>query len=228
MSSSWSREIGAMFRKEAQAEFRTRTGAVTSGVFSLSTIVTVALALFNKNPNEGDLRDVSASLLWIVLLFASLLSLPRSFLAEEEQGTADLLRLTARPHAVFWGKVLFNLVQIWLLCATVGVLFLALTGLHVELPGLFVASLVGGGAAIACAVTLCGAIASHAANRAALAGAIAIPLVLFPAEWGISSLRTSLGIGEPLPGILAAVGLMAYACISLAIGPWIYAATWKS
>jgi heme exporter protein B len=196
-------------------------------VFSLATIVTVALALFNKNPNEGDLRDVSASLIWVILLFASLLSLPRSFLAEEEQGTADLLRLLARPHAVFWGKVLFNLGQMWLLCLVVSGLFVALTSLHVELPWLFAGSLLAGGAAVASAVTLCGAIASHAANRAALAGAIAIPLVLFPAQWGISSLRAALGVGTPLPGIYAAVGLMGYACISLAIGPWIYGATWK-
>jgi len=228
MSSGWASEIGAMFRKEALSELRTRTGAVTSGVFALATIVTVSLALFNKNPNQGDLPDVCASLIWIVLLFASLLSLPRSFLAEEEHGTADLLRLMARPHAVFWGKVLFNLVQMGLLCVAVSILFVILTSLRVSHPLLFAASLLAGGAAIAVAVTLCGAIASHAANRAALAGAIAIPLVLFPAEWGISSLRAALGVGSTQAGIYASLGLMAYACISLAWGPWIYAAIWKS
>ena len=214
--------------KEAQSELRTKTGAVTSGVFSLATIVTVSLALYNKNPNTEELRDVASSLVWIILLFAGLLSLPRTFLAEEEQGTADFLRLTARPHAVFWGKVLFNVLQIWILSLFVGLLYFALTGLQVQLPGLLAASLLAGGAAIACAVTLCGAIASHAANRSALAGAIAIPLVLVPTEWGVSGLRAAVGAGVPQSGELATIGLFGYACLALAIGPWIYATIWKS
>ena len=228
MSSNWSSEVGAVFNKEAQTELRTRTGLVTSGVFALTTIVTVALALFNKNPNKGDLRDVSASLVWVILLFASLLTLPRSFLAEEELGTADLLRLMARPHAVFWGKMLFNIVQIWVLGFFVVLIFFFLTGLHVVWPVMLIGSLFTGGAAVAGAVTLCGAIAAQAANRAALAGAIAIPLVLFPTEWGVSSLRAAVGVGAPGAGIAAVLGLAAYASLSVSLGPWIYAAIWKT
>jgi heme exporter protein B len=227
MNSNWLSEVGAIFEKEAKTELRTRTGLITGGVFALSTIVTVALALYNKNPNEGDLRDVSASLIWVILLFASLLSLPRSFLAEDELGTGDLLRLIARPHAVFWGKILFNLVQTWLLAIFVALLFFMLTGLQVVWPGLLVGSLAAGGAALAGAVTFCGAIAAQAANRAALAGAIAIPLVLFPTEWGVSSLRAAVGVGAPGPGWAALIGLAAYASLTLVLGPWIYAMVWK-
>jgi heme exporter protein B len=228
MSSTWASEISAVLSKEARLELRSKTGIVTSGVFALATIVTVSLALYNKDPNNGPLPDVSASLVWIILLFAALLSLPRTFLAEEEQGTADLLRLVARPHAVFWGKVLFNLIQIWLLALVVCVLYFALTGLHATSLGLLVAALLAGGTALASAVTLCGAVASHAANRAALAGAIAIPLVLFPTEWGVSGLRAAVGVGSLQTGVMATVGLFGYAALSLLIGPWIYAAIWKS
>jgi heme exporter protein B len=228
LSSNWSSEVGAVLAKEAQSEIRTKTGAVTSGVFAFATIVTVSLALYNKNPNEGQLSDVAASLVWIILLFAGLLSLPRTFLAEEEQGTADFLRLMARPHAVFWGKVLFNILQIWALSVFIALLYFALTGLRVQYPGLMAASLMAGGAAIASTVTLCGAVASHAANRAALAGAITIPLVLFPTEWGVSGLRAAVGVGGSLEGQMATLGLFGYACLSLLMGPWIYAAIWKS
>lgn len=227
MSSNWTSEIGAVFEKEAKTELRTRTGLVTSGVFALATIVTVSLALYNKNPNDGQLRDISASLVWVILLFSCLLTLPRSFLAEEELGTADLLRLTARPHAVYWGKMLFNVVQTWLLALFVGLLFFFLTGLHVLWPGILVGSLVSGGAALAGTVTFCGAVAAQATNRAALAGAIAIPLVLVPTEWGVSSLRAAVGVGAPGPGAAAVAGLSAYAVLCLILGPWVYALVWK-
>ncbi|HWD37847.1 MAG TPA: heme exporter protein CcmB [Fimbriimonas sp.] len=223
----WRDEVLAIFKKEVLSEFRGKTGLSTGVVFSLSTIVTVALALFNKNPNKMDLQDVCASLVWIILLFASLLTLPRSFLVEEEQGTGDLLRLLARPHAVFWGKVIFNLIQMWLLCLLVAVLFIGLTGIVVTEPLVLAACLFSGGASLVGAVTLCGAIASRAANRAALAGAISIPLVLFPTQWGVSGLREAFGSVVATGGNTAAIGLTAYALLSLGIGPWIYAAVWK-
>ncbi len=231
----WSREVVAVLRKELRTEWRTKTGLMTGGLYGVCLVLTVVFALINRNVNyfykaTGDhpLQDVCASLIWSIVLFASLLSLPRAFLAEEENGTADLLRLMARPHAVFWGKTLFNLFQTWIGGLLLGGLFVAAVGLDVRHPWLFVLCLLAGGAAVAGAVTLCGAIVAQAANRTALAGAIAIPLLWPLLQWGVAGLQSAIGTGLLRDGISAATGMVCYAVVGLVVGPYLYAAVWKS
>ena len=48
-------------------------------------------------------------LLWIILLFAASAGLPRSFVQEEETHTATALRLSAKPSALFAGKLAYGL-----------------------------------------------------------------------------------------------------------------------
>src|SRR5437763_14502801 len=105
MNSSWSREIKAILRKEIASEIRTKSGLATVGLFSLAAVVAVAFAAFNLTIGGS----LASGLLWVTLLFTAAVALPRTFVSEEEQGTGDLLRLMARPEAVFWGKALYNL-----------------------------------------------------------------------------------------------------------------------
>jgi heme exporter protein B len=228
MNSTWIFEIYAIFLKEAKLEVRGKGGISTALVFSLCTVVAISMALYNKNPNTPEMQDVCSSLIWLVILFASLLTLPRTFLGEEEQRTGDLLRLVSRPHSVFWGKALYNLVQMWILGGFVSLLFIVLTGISVRSIGLLVGCLFAGTSAIVGGVTLCGAIASRASNRTALAATIAAPLALIPTQWGVSGLRVAFGSIIANGGQGAAWGLLLYAVLSLIFGPWIYAAIWKS
>jgi heme exporter protein B len=236
LSSSWRREIGAVLRKEVQSELRSRSGLVTSALFGFCAVVTIALASFNTRLNN----DIAAGLLWVVILFSSVLALPRTFLLEEEQGTGDLLRQFARPHAVFWGKALFNLLLNLTTAAVLTALFLGFTGLRVTVPWLLFLSVVAGCAALTGAVTLCGALVAGAANRATLAGAVSIPLLMPVLSMGVSGVRVALatGVFDNGPnrfaqdflfgGTMATVGLVGYAVVSLALGPWLFAAVWKS
>ncbi|RYG34844.1 hypothetical protein EON81_14430 [bacterium] len=226
-NSSWRREIGAVFRKEAATELRSKTGLMTAGVFALTTVVTIALVFFNKNPNVGPNRDFASALFWIAITFTALLGLPRTFLAEEEAGTMDLLRLMARPHAVFWGKTLYNLAQMAFIGGFVAAAFLVLVGIEVTNWPLFAVGIVGGMAALASTVTLCGAIAAPAANRAALAAAIAVPLVLPLVQVLVTATRASLGASSAEFGWQSAVGGVGFAALALSLGPVLFAAMWK-
>lgn len=190
-------------------------------------MITIALAFFNKNPNRDGLPDIAAALLWTTLTFTALLGLPRTFLAEEESGTMDLLRLTARPHAVFWGKVLFNLAQTVVIGGFVTLAFVALVGIEIKILGLFAVAMVSGWIALASTVTLCGAIAAPAANRSTLAAAIAVPLVLPLVQILVAATRASFGAGFPELGWQAATGGVGFAALALALGPWLFATVWK-
>jgi len=225
LNSSWRVEILAIFRKEWRIEMRSLSGLVTAFLFSVVTVYAISFAALNTHIPP----TVVSGMLWVALLFSAASSLTRTFLIEEELGTADLLRLVARPHAVFWGKALFNIFQCIVTSVLVTILFLGFTSTQVIIPWLFGVSLIAGCLSLAGAVTLCGAIASQASNRSMLAAAIAVPLLLPLVALGVSGMRVSLGEGSLSGGGSgAAIGLIGYAVATLATGPYIFAAVWKS
>jgi heme exporter protein B len=224
MSSNWRREIFAILRKEVSTELRTKSGVLTSALFSSVAVVSVAFASFGLRLGG----QLAAGLLWVTLLFAAVVALPRAFLAEEEQGTGDLLRLVARPHAVFWGKVLYNLLQMLSTSLLLSLLFFLLTDVSVPRPWLYLACMAAGSASLAGAVTLCGALVSQAASRSALAGAIALPLLLPLIALLVTGTGAALGAGSSASGVTAALGLAGYGATVLALGPYLFAAVWKS
>lgn len=224
MNSSWKTEILAVLKKEVQSELRSRAGLMASGLFSVVTVVAIALATFNKTLSPA----LSAGLVFVALLFASAVALPRAFLLEEEQGTADLLRLMGRPHAVFWGKALFNLGLMLITGIVLSALYLFLTAQGVRDWGLFITCMIGSCGALAGTVTLCGAIVAQAKNRSALAGALSLPLLLPLVFLVVAVLRVPFGQGDIIAGWKGAVGLLGYAAATLAVGPHLFAATWKN
>lgn len=224
MSSNWGVEVAAVVRKEARCELRARSGLITGFLFSVLAVVAVTFASFGLKVGGS----LASGLLWVALLFGAVVALPRAFVAEEEQGTGDLLRLVARPHAVYWGKVLFNYVQITANGVVLGTLLVALLDLKLAAPWLFMTTLAVGCAALAGAVTLCGALVAQAANRAALAGVVALPLLLPLLALGVGAMRASLGDGTVGGSVSALIGLSGYAALALVGGPPLFAAVWKS
>ncbi|HSI73988.1 MAG TPA: heme exporter protein CcmB, partial [Fimbriimonas sp.] len=162
MSSAWKTEILAVLRKELQSEMRAKSGLMTAGLFGVVTVFTISLATMNTKLDG----NIASGLLWVAVLFTAVIALPRTFILEEEQGTGDLLRLLARPHAVFWGKALFNLLLICAMSVVLSVLFLGFTGMSLKVAWLYWACLFAGCSALAGAVTLTGAIVARAQNRA--------------------------------------------------------------
>lgn len=222
-SRGWLTEIRAILWKEALSEGRAPHALLTGALFSLIAVITISLSALN----QALTPTLSAGLLWVVLLFAAVMALPRMMLMEEDLGTSDFLRITARPHAIFWGKLLFNLVQLLILAGVVGLLFVLINNATVPYGGLFILGLVNGAVAVNASVTLAGAIAARASNRYALSTAIAIPLILPISAWGVTAIRAAFGSGFLLDGQHAALGLLAYGIAASAVGPYIYAAIWK-
>jgi len=223
-SGSWSREIAAILRKEIQSELRSKSGLITSGLFGVVSVVTIAFATYTVKITP----TVGAGLFWITLLFASMISLPRAFTIEEELGTGDLLRLMARPHSVFWGKVLFNLILVAVTAAVLGTLFFLLAQIHIANAGVLVFSLLGSCLSLGGGVTLSGALVAQAANRSALSAAIALPLLVPLTAMGVAALRVAFGDPGVAAGTQAAFGLVCYGVVSVAIGPYLFAAVWKT
>jgi heme exporter protein B len=203
VSSAWLAEAVAVFAKEWRTELRGRNALSTLGLFSVTTLVVVSLALGPVGVSRDDRVWIAPVVIWILLLFSAALGLPRAFAREEEARTAIALRLAATPSALYAGKLAYT----WTLLAAIELLVspLFLAALQIELvrPAPFVLALAAGGFGLAAASTLVAAIAAQGEAKTTLFSVLALP-VLVPLLLLAISL-TRLAFGGDLP-ILPVVG----------------------
>lgn len=180
--SPWLGPALALLRKDALAEQRSRAALNASLLFAVTALVAVAFSL-------GALTvppKVLSAVLWVVIFFAATAGLARSFVAEEESGTALALRLGGSSAAVLLGKLLANLALLIVLEAIVLPLFMVLFRLPVLDWFGFAAVMALGTLGVAGAATVAAALVARASGRGELFAVLAFPL-LFPALTGAIS-----------------------------------------
>ena len=212
--------VAALIRKDLRLELRTRESVPAMLLFSVSTFVLFHFGL-DARSLEGDL---AAGVLWVTLLFASVLAINRLFVAEREEGGFDgFLLAPVDRTALFLAKatVLFCFLVALELAAVpaFAVLLLEPAGLPgaLELCGLLLLADVG----IAVVGTLVGALAVQTRARDLIVPLLALPLmipVVIAAARGTAPLWLEAG-AEAVPGRWPAIlglydlvfGLLAYA-----------------
>ena len=157
--------------KDLRLEWRTRVAVNALLTFVLSAIFLIVYAVGN---GELDDRTVSA-LIWTVVTFSAAVGMSRSFVIEEEQQTATLLRLHASPGSVYAGKLIFNFGILLVVNALAFAAFVFMLNLRLGTPLLAWTAIVLGALALAGATTLLSAIVSKTRG-----GAAVLPILLFP------------------------------------------------
>ena len=99
-------DVGTLARKDLLLELRARDTLPAMLLFVLSTLVIFHFVL------PGDSSELAAAgLLWVAIVFTSLLGLSRAFAAEREQGLIDGLVLAPSDRSAIWlGKAISVLV----------------------------------------------------------------------------------------------------------------------
>jgi heme exporter protein B len=180
-ASIWAAEAAAVFAKEWRCELRTRYALNTLALFAVNTLVVVSASLGPLGAaggGPGRVNEALPVLLWLILLFAAAAGLPRSFVHEEETGTATALRLAATPSALFSGKLAYAVTLLAALEALVAPLYLVVMNLDVARPGLLLATLAAGGFGLAAGSTLVAAIIAQARGRGTLFAVLSFPVLL--------------------------------------------------
>ncbi|RYG87645.1 hypothetical protein EON77_01835 [bacterium] len=214
--------ILASLRKEWRQESRSLSGLAVTASFALGGSLLTLVALYGT---RGDAQLIGG-LIWLVLLFAAGVTLPRTFLIEDETGTADLLRLISPAGPVFWGKAILASAQMLVIALLAAGPILLQSELKVVNPLLLVVALTLGAIGVGATATLCGALASGAANRGAVAAGLALPLLIFLASMGTTALLPALGDSRSI-GWSACLGLFGWVTGVFTIGPPILAAIWR-
>lgn len=112
--------------KDLLMEFRTKQMLNSMVIFSLLVIVIFNYSFSNILFNI-EMSDIAPGILWISFTFAGMLGLSRSFASEKEDGCLDALRLCPiDPSSIYLGKVISNLVIMFIIELIIVPLFIVL------------------------------------------------------------------------------------------------------
>ncbi|HEY9167399.1 MAG TPA: heme exporter protein CcmB [Candidatus Kryptonia bacterium] len=169
------RGAAAVFTKDLHSELRTRYALNSLIMF---VVVTLSIILFST-AGESISPGLSAGILWIIIFFAAMSGLSRSFVSEEERGTTMTLQLWATPLSVFVGKLSFNALLIYLLNAMIVIVYmLTMPSFVVRAPLIFVVTILLGSFGLASASTFIAAIISKANSKGTLYPVLSFPILL--------------------------------------------------
>ena len=226
VSSTYLTEAVAIWLRDLRSEFRTRYAVNSILMFALTTLVAVSFSIGSFRIEESERPFLYAVLLWIILVFSALSGLSRSFVKEQEAGTMDILKLSARPQAVFLGKLFFNFTMLGVLELIIVPAFILLMEYKIKFSGCFVAMMVTGGLGLGAGTTLVAAMTAQASVRGALFSALSFPLLMPLMITAIKgSERAAYGIstaGWPEVKIAAA-----YAVIMITVSLLLFPLVWE-
>jgi heme exporter protein B len=190
----WIRSVTAIFMKDWQSELRTRYAISALIMFVVTTISVILFSL----GSEGASSDVLSGMLWVVIFFAAMSGLARTFVMEEERGTSMTLQLMAPASAVYFGKLLFNLVLgLGLTVLTVALYLVLIEGFRIVTPSIFIACTFLGTIGLASASTIIAAIIARANTKGTLYPVLSFPILLPLLLTVINATRLSVE-GAPL------------------------------
>ncbi len=169
------RGAAAVFTKDLYSELRTRYALNALLMF---VVVTLSMILFST-AGENVSPSLSAGILWIIIFFAAMSGLSRSFVSEEERGTTMTLQLWVKPTSVLLGKLAFNAVLIYVLNAMIVTAYLlTMPTFTIQSPAIFLLTVLIGSFGLASASTFIAAIISKANSKGTLYPVLSFPILL--------------------------------------------------
>tara|TARA_R110000868_G_scaffold37111_4_gene131338 strand:+ start:21459 stop:22127 length:669 start_codon:yes stop_codon:yes gene_type:complete len=169
---NWILTTLSVLKKDVRIEFRTRFAINMVLAFVVASLL---LILFTLRAQQLDPTPKSG-LVWIVILFAALSALGRSFISETDKNTFDLLRIYAKGSTVYVGKLFYNAVFTLLINATTFLLYSFLMDLRIVSWEAFFILLIFGTLGLSSVSTMTAAIVSQADRKGAVFSVLSIPL----------------------------------------------------
>jgi heme exporter protein B len=185
--------VSAIVWKDLAAELRSRELLSAMLVFSLLVILIFNFAI-ELQPNLR--QTITPGVLWVTFAFAGTLGLNRSMAVEKDRGCLDgLLLAPVDRSAIYFGKVISNLVFMLIVVLVVLPVYSVLYNINIFNPGLLVVILLGS-AGYATVGTLLASMAVQTRTRDVL-----LPVLLFPVIVPVllAAVKASSGFLQKLP-----------------------------
>ena len=117
-------------RKDLRLEWRSRDSINGMLFFALLVVVVFGLA-FDPTGYPTVTRQISAAILWVALLFASITALNQSWAREQRNQVLEAQRMAPSPaSALFLGKAIANMLFVLIVEAVMAPIFIVFFNLH--------------------------------------------------------------------------------------------------
>ena len=198
------RAVGAVIWKDLTAEWNSREVLSAMLVFGLLVILIFNFAL---ELSVSTRETVTSGVLWVTFAFAGTLGLNRSMATEKDRGCLDgLLLAPVDRSAIYFGKVLSNLIFMLLVEIIVLPVYSILYNQNLFNPGLLLVFFLGSLGFVVVG-TLLATMAVHSRTRDIL-----LPILLFPIVIPVllASVKASNGflLGLPIEEIMPSLNLL--------------------
>ena len=187
------RTMGAIVWKDLAAEWRSRE--MISGMLVFALLV-VFIFNFALELSPATRSSVTAGVLWVTFAFAGTLGLNRSMAAEKDRGCLDgLLLAPVDRTALYFGKMLSNLVFMLAVAMIVMPVYSVLYSVNLMQPGLWAVVALGSLGYVSVG-TLLASMAVQARTRDIL-----LPILLFPVliPLLVAAVKASSGFLQAVP-----------------------------
>ena len=216
---TFARQATAIAHKDLLIEVRGRHAIGTLLPFAATVLITFGFAF---GPGRDVLETVAPGLLWMALLFSSVMASRRTYQTETEDGALEgLLLAPIDKAAVFLGKAFAVAVELLALVIAVLLLVVVLFDLSVASPFLMLAAFVLGVIGLAAIGSLFGVVAESPRTREAIFPMLVLPLV---APIMIAGVRaTDLAAAGRSSEVLSWLGLLAaFDVVFLSVGVLVF------
>lgn len=212
--------IGILY-KEFKSEFRNAYNASTIIIFCIVSLIIVYLAL----GEYLNVPQIFSGVYWLIIFFTAMITLPRSFISDEETGVATLIRLNTDSLSVLMGKLIYNLINILIMTFITGVsLFILSEIIIIQLLEFIIISILVC-ICFAVASTLLSAIIAKSSKRTSLLPLMGFPILIPVIYLGIDV--TSMAISGLLEDCYDIIYLILYAIILLSISMILFDFIWE-
>ena len=120
--------LGLVIRRDLLLAMRRRADVLTTLIFF---VMVVSLFPLGVGPEPDMLRKMAGGVLWVAALLASMLSLPRMFSADHQDGTLEQMMLAPQSLTMM---VLGKIIAHWMLSGLPLVLVAPVLGLQFDMP----------------------------------------------------------------------------------------------
>lgn len=163
-----------VFKKDFDLEWKTRFAVNTVLAFVFTSLLLIIFAVRAQNLTPTS----KSGLLWVVIVFAALSSLSRSFVSETERRTFDYLRLYAQASPVLIGKLTYNFLFTLLISVVSFGAFVVLMDVSIASFTIIGFTLILGSLGLSSVSTLLAGIIAHADRKGAVFSVISMPLMI--------------------------------------------------
>lgn len=171
----WIRATLGVFMKDMKSELRTRYALNALMMF---VIIALSMVLFSFG-NETAPQFVLSGVLWIIIFFAAMSGLSRTFVSEEERGTVLTLQLLTSSSSVFFGKLLLNILLACIINTLTVILYLLfINNFIIQTWSIFLLIILFGSFGLATGSTIVAAIVAKANTKGTLYPVLAFPILL--------------------------------------------------